>query len=66
MAFELRMPGVSAATFETEQDAVAAAKRALQENPDAEIEIIDTETGRPAAPGASKNWREELRSRVGF
>jgi len=66
MGFELRMPGVSSAEFETEQEAVAAARRAIQENPDAEVEIIDLSTGKAAAPGSSKNWREELRNRVGF
>lgn len=66
MPFELRMPGVDSATFETEQEAVAAARRALQENPDAELDIIDTTTGMAAAPGASTSWREELRSKVGF
>jgi hypothetical protein len=66
MAYELRLPGRPAAQFETEQDAVAAARRALEDNPDAEPDIIDLATGKPAAPGSSKNWREELKNRVGF
>lgn len=66
MAYELRIAGTPRERFETEQDAVAAAKRLLQDDPNADPEIIDLSTGRPAAPGASRNWREELRNRVGF
>jgi hypothetical protein len=66
MPYELRAAGAPRSQFETEQEAVAAAKRLLQDDPDAEPEIIDLSTGKPAAPGASGNWREELRNRVGF
>ncbi len=66
MPYELRLGGVPPTLFETEQEAVAAARQMLQDNPDAEPEIIDTATGHAAAPGSSKNWREELRSKVGF
>ena len=66
MPYELRTPGAQAQLFETEQDAVAAAKRLLQEDPNAEPEVIDLSTGKPAAPGASRRWREELKNRVGF
>ncbi|MBV8911631.1 MAG: hypothetical protein JOZ05_01175 [Acetobacteraceae bacterium] len=66
MAYELRMTGATAQQFDTEQEAVAAAERLLREDPDAEPEIIDLSTGRAAAPGASRNWREELRNRIGF
>jgi len=66
MAYELRLPGTPHAQFESEEEAVAAARRALDADPDAEPEIIDLATGKPAAPGSSKNWREELKNRVGF
>jgi hypothetical protein len=66
MPYELRAPGAQARQFQTEQDAVDAAKQLLQQDPNAEPEIIDLATGKPAAPGASRNWREELRNRVGF
>ncbi len=66
MAYELRIPGAPSARFETEQEAVEAARLALREAPDAEVEVIDLTTGKPAAPGASRSWREELKNRVGF
>jgi hypothetical protein len=66
MPYELRVPGAPPQRFETEQDAVEAAKQLLQGDLDAEPEIIDLATGKPAAPGASRNWREELKNRVGF
>jgi len=66
MPYELRTESTLAEQFDTEQEAVAAAKMLLQADPNAEPEIIDLSTGKPAAPGASRNWREELKSRVGF
>lgn len=66
MAYELRVNGTSSGRFDKEEAAVAAARDAIRANPDAEPEIFDLETGKPCAPGASKTWREELASRVGF
>ena len=66
MPYELRVPNAPPQRFETEQDAVEAAKQVLHGDPNAEPEIIDLATGKPAAPGASRNWREELKNRVGF
>ena len=66
MAYELRLGGSSGRRFETEPEAVEAAKQALRDNPDAEPEVIDLETGQPASPGASRNWREELKNKIGF
>ena len=66
MPYELRCPGRPAATFDTEPEAVAAAREILVEDPDAEVDVIDTATGKPAPPGASKGWREDLKKRVGF
>ena len=66
MPYELRLPGHPPAIFETEPEAVEAAKQALADDPDAEPEVFDTATGKPSAPGASKAWREDLKKRVGF
>ncbi len=66
MPYELRIPGSSPTQFATEQEAVATARVALQDDPNAEPEIFDTDTGKPCAPAASKSWREELATRVGF
>jgi hypothetical protein len=66
MPYELRIGGAPRAQFETEQEAVDAAKQVLFDDPNADPEVIDLTTGRAAAPGASKRWRDELRNRVGF
>ena len=66
MGYELRVAGRAAQRFETEPEAVAAARRCLADDPEAEPEVIDLATGRACAPGASKAWREELKGRVGF
>ena len=65
MAYELRI-GTVKTRFETEPEAVDAAKQALRADPDAEPEIIDLATGNPAAPGATRQWREDLKNEIGF
>ena len=66
MPYEMRLAGRAPAPFDTEADAVAAARQVLLDDPDAEPEVFDTATGRPVAPGASKGWREELKNKAGF
>jgi hypothetical protein len=66
MPYELRLKDGSRQTFDTEEEAVARAGEILQEHPDVEIDIWDTTTGKPAAPGASKSWREEIAGKIGF
>lgn len=66
MAYEMRLGGAPKGRFDTEEAAVAAARDAIRQDPDADLEIFDLETGKPCAPGASKTWREELANRVGF
>ena len=65
MDYELRLPGRAPASFGTEEEAVAAVRQILLDDPDAEPEVFDA-AGKPVAPGASKAWRDELKSRVGF
>ena len=65
MAYELRV-GTAKTVFDTEPEAIDAAKQAMRDDPDAEPEIIDLTTGNPAAPGASRQWREDLKNKVGF
>jgi hypothetical protein len=66
MPYELRMDGRSVQTFDTEEEAVAHAREAIQMRPDSEPEIWDMTTGQPVAPGASKAWRDELARKIGF
>ncbi len=66
MAYELRIDRQPAGTFERSEDAVARVRQALKNRPDCEPEIIDTATGKPFAPAASRGWREHLANEVGF
>ena len=66
MAYELHVPGRPVATFDTEPEAIEAARAVMLDDPDAEPEVRDAATGKPAAPGASAAWREELKTRTGF
>lgn len=64
MPYELRIKGGPSRTFDTEEEAVARAREVVQAHPDAELEILDTTTGKPAAPAANKEWREEITRKV--
>lgn len=66
MPYELRVSGQPGVQFETEQEAMEAAKAALAGDVNAEPEVIDLSTGEAAVPGADKSSREELRNIVGF
>jgi hypothetical protein len=66
MPYEFRMDGKSVQTFDTEEEAVSHAKDAMRTRPESEPEIFDTVTGKPISPGASKAWRDDLASKVGF
>ena len=66
MAYELRQNGTVTGRFDTEEAAVAAAAELIRADADANVEVLDTATGQPAAPGASTASREELAKRVGF
>jgi hypothetical protein len=66
MPYELRIAGKPSLRFDTEQEAVEAAGKAVAHDPDASPEVIDLATGHEAAPGADKDSREALRNKVGF
>ena len=66
MSYELRIRGKATESYETQQEAVEAAKKAIADDPEAEPEVFDLSTGDPAAPGADKASREDLRNKVGF
>lgn len=66
MPYEMRIPGQPAATFDTEAEAMAAARERLTANPDEELEVIDLSTGKAAAPGATTESRDDLKKGVGF
>lgn len=64
--YELRLKGKSAGTFETEQEAVAAASAAVRRDADCAPEVLDQATGKAAAPAADRQEQETLAGKVGF
>ena len=66
MHYELRAKDRTVQKFDTEDAAVTAARELIRAQPDSDPEIWDTTTGKPAAPAASKAWREDLARKVGF
>jgi len=66
MAFELHVDRRHVATFASLDEALARAREMLLSNPDAEPEILDSETKRAVEPASSRRWREELSRKVGF
>ncbi len=66
MPYEIWIGGQSQGVFATEAEAVARAREVVRATPDAEPEIIDTETDRAAAPGGTKGDREDLAKKIGY
>ncbi len=60
MAYELRIDGKTTAVHERAEEAVEAARAALQSRPECEPEIFDTTTDKPFESAASVGWREHL------
>lgn len=63
--YELRAGGQAIAQFDTPQPALDRARELLRADPDCEVEIIDTRTGRAFEPAASQRWRDELTAKIG-
>jgi hypothetical protein len=66
MPYELRIDGKPVETFDSEEEAMHHARNAMRTRPESEPEILDTATGKPVSPGASKAWRDDLARKVGF
>lgn len=64
--YELRLKGKPAGTFETEQEAVAAASAAVRKDADSAPEVLDQATGQAAAPAADRQEQETYAGKVGF
>ncbi|HKM61005.1 MAG TPA: hypothetical protein VJY39_00815 [Acidisphaera sp.] len=62
MPHEVRIDGRPAARFDTQAKAVAHASVHADEN----SEVVDAETGEPAARGATAEDRGDLARKVGF
>lgn len=66
MAYEIRVNGRTVAIHERQRDALAEVKQMVARDPDTQAEIINTLTGKPAAPAASAEDREDYATKVGF
>ncbi|MBV9538413.1 MAG: hypothetical protein JOY70_05725 [Acidisphaera sp.] len=66
MRYEVRMNGAAVASFDDPEQALALVQQAVRDGSAEAPEIIDTTTGRPLEPAASRDDREELRQKVGF
>ena len=62
MPYEVRITGRQPVRFNAQPEAVEYALAHADENP----EVLDTETGEPAAPGATEADRDELARKIGF
>ena len=60
MRYEVRVDGASIGVFETAEEALDRVRRALEENPGHEPEIIDQQTGRAYEPASTVDDRDEL------
>jgi hypothetical protein len=66
MPFEVRIRGKTACVCESQEEAVEHAREAMKADPDCHAEILDSATGRSAAPAASRRSREDLAKKVGY
>lgn len=66
MPFTVRLDGETIATYDTEGEALAHAAQIVREDADQQPEVLDAQTGRAVAPGASAGSREHLARKVGY
>lgn len=66
MPYEIRVNGRVVAIHLRQRDALAEVKDLVARDPDVQAEIINTLTGKPAAPAASTDEREDFAQKVGF
>lgn len=66
MPFIVRVGGKTLARYATENEALARAREIVRDDADQQPEILDADTGRAVAPGASAGSREDLAGKIGF
>jgi hypothetical protein len=66
MPYEVRVNGRTVRCYAAQRDALAHVREMLKRDCDAEPEIVDSETGKPAEPSATTEWREDLANKVGY
>ena len=62
--YELRVDGHFIQTYADSTDAMARVRLLAALQPDTEIELIDSRTGRAFEVAASVRWREEIAARM--
>jgi hypothetical protein len=66
MSYELRMNGRVCGRFETSDEAELHARTLMRQSADNNVEIIDLSSGRPYAPAAGAEDRDDLARKIGF
>lgn len=66
MAYELRVSGRAEGRYENSDAAEERARAIIRGDADSIVEIIDLTTGRPYAPGAGAQERDEMARKIGF
>ena len=66
MPYELRLDSNTVLTFDSEEEAMARVREEMLARPDLEPELLDTATGKPVTPAASKADRDDLSNKVGY
>jgi hypothetical protein len=62
--YELRINGRSVAVYDDQSVALAGVRLLTDLDANAEIEVMDTRTGRAFEVAASLRWREEIAARM--
>lgn len=62
--YELRIDGQPVAVYPDEVTALSRVRQVACVNIDAEIEVMDTRTGRAFEVAASVRWRDEIAARM--
>lgn len=66
MSYQVRVNGKVAASYATQEEALAHVRAVVAENPDQEPEIVDSDTGRSVEPASTQRWRDDLSGKVGY
>jgi hypothetical protein len=66
MPYEVRVNGRTVAIHERQRDALAHVKQLVEGDASLETEIVNSETGKAAAPGATREDRENLAKKIGY
>lgn len=66
MPFEVRVNRATIAIFTTIEEAQAHAREIVRADADTQPEVLNSETGEPVAPAASRASRDDLARKIGY